>query len=132
MRTLMFCFSLLVLAGNVCAAQISLDEDYMQTMEDRQKSLSNNIGVQNIPGANEDVKELQDMFGEVQEYYEGKGNAKNAVDWSKDSKDLAIAIEKYVAAKDFDNATISATSLAKTCKECHRAYKKDKEKKPTN
>jgi ATP-dependent protease HslVU (ClpYQ) peptidase subunit len=129
MRALIFCFSLIVLAGTASAAQITLDEDYMQTMEDRQKSLSNNIGVQNIAGANEDVKELEDMFGEVQEYYESKGNAKNAVDWSKDSKDLAIAIEKYVAVKDFDNATISATTLAKTCKECHRAYKKDKEKK---
>ena len=86
MRALIFCFSLIVLAGTASAAQITLDEDYMQTMEDRQKSLSNNIGVQNIAGANEDVKELEDMFGEVQEYYESKGNAKNAVDWSKDAR----------------------------------------------
>jgi hypothetical protein len=129
MRALMFCFSLVVMTKNVTAVPITLDEDYMQTMEDRQKSLSNNIGVQNISGANEDVKELEDMFGEVQEYYESKPNVKDAIDWAKSSRDLAFTIEKYVAAKDFDNATISATTLAKTCKECHRVYKKDKEKK---
>jgi hypothetical protein len=117
------------MANNAGAVPISLDEDYMQIMEDRQKSLSNNIGVQNIHGATEDVKEIEDMFGEVEEYYLSKGNTKDAVDWSKDSKALAVAIEKYVATKDFDNATISATTLAKTCKECHSVYKKDKDKK---
>ncbi len=129
MRTLMLGFSLIVMTGGASAAQVTIDEDYMQTMEDRQKSLSKNIGVQNAQGANEDVKELEDMFGEVEDYYVHKGNATDAVDWSKDSKDLSIAIEKYVAAKDFDNATVAATTLAKTCKACHRVYKKDKEKK---
>jgi hypothetical protein len=131
MRKLMlfFSFSLIAIAGSVSAAQISLDEDYMQTMEDRQKSLAKNIGVQNAQGANEDVKELEDMFGEVQDYYEHKVNQQDAVDWSKDSKDLSLTIEKYVAANDYDNATIAATTLAKTCKACHRVYKKEKEKK---
>ena len=129
MRKLMLCFSLIAIAGSVSAAQITLDEDYMQTMEDRQKSLAKNIGVQNDQGANEDLKELEDMFGEVQEYYEHKVNEQDAIDWSKESKDLTIAIEKYVAAKDYDNATIAATTMAKTCKACHRVYKKDKEKK---
>ncbi len=129
MRKLMLAFSLMVMTSSASAAQVTIDEDYMQTMEDRQKSLTKNIGVQNAQGANEDLKELEDMFGEVAEYYVAKGNAKDAVDWSNESKDLSIAIEKYVAAKDYDNATISATTLAKTCKACHRVYKKDKEKK---
>jgi len=129
MRKLMLVFSLIVMTCSASAAQVTIDEDYMQTMEDRQKSLSKNIGVQNDQGANEDIKELEDMFGEVAEYYVAKGNAKDAVDWSNESKDLSIAIEKYVAAKDYDNATIAATTLAKTCKSCHRVYKKDKEKK---
>lgn len=130
MRTLMLLsFGFLVMTGSAVAAQVTIDEDYMQIMEDRQKSLSKNIGVQNIKGAIEDVKELEDMFGEVEEYYVGKGNAQDAVDWSKESRNLSIAIEKYVLEKDFDNATISATTLAKTCKSCHRIYKKDKDKK---
>lgn len=129
MRKLMLSFSLALFTSGVLGAQVTIDEDYMQTMEDRQKSLSKNIGVQNADGATEDLKELEDMFGEVEEYYVHKGNAQDAVDWSRESKDLTIAITKYVAAKDFDNATISATTLAKTCKACHRVYKKDKEKK---
>lgn len=117
--------SLVALTGSVVAAQSTVDEDFMQIMEDRQKSLSSNLSLQNATAATEDVKELKDMFGEVEDFYVHKGNAGDAVNWSKESKDLAAAIEKYVAAKDFDTAAQTSAALAKTCKTCHRVYKKD-------
>ena len=120
---------LVAMAGSVLAAQITLDEDYMQVMEDRQKSLTNNVALQNAKGANEDLKELGEMFAEVESYYIQKGNAADAVAWAKESEDDAVAITNYVAAKDFDNASLTSVKMAKTCKECHRVYKKDKDKK---
>jgi flagellar basal body rod protein FlgB len=120
---------LLAMAGSVLAAQITLDEDYMQVMEDRQKSLTNNIALRNVPGANEDLKELGEMFAEVEAYYTQKGNAADAVGWAKTSGDYAVAITNYVAAADFDNASVTSVKMAKTCKECHSVYKKDKDKK---
>jgi hypothetical protein len=122
---LLLYFSLVAITGGVFAGEISVDEDYMQVMEDRQKSLASNIALKNSQAAVEDAKELDQMFNDVETFYVHKGNALDAVTWTKESKDLAIAITQYVATNDFDTASIKAVSLAKTCKECHSVYKKD-------
>jgi hypothetical protein len=118
--------SLAVTAGTVLAAEVSIDEDYMQIMEDRQKSLSSNLALKNAQAALEDAKELDDMFKDVETFYAHKGNADDAVNWTKESKNLAVSITKYVATQDFDTASVTAVTLAKTCKECHSVYKKEK------
>lgn len=118
-------FSLTVMTGSVVAAEVSVDEDYMQVMEDRQKSLASNIALKNGQAAVEDAKELDQMFNDVEAFYVHKGNATDAVNWTKESKDLAVAITKYIASNDFDTASVKAVTLAKTCKECHSVYKKD-------
>ncbi|HET7833151.1 MAG TPA: hypothetical protein VFK88_09325 [Gallionella sp.] len=119
-------FSCLVMAGSVAASQVTVDEDYMQVMEDRQKSLTSNIALNNTKAAVEDAKALNEMFSDVETFYAQKGNANDAVNWTKESKGLTVAITKYVATKDFDTASVKAVTLAKTCKECHSVYKKDK------
>src|SRR5512140_1037144 len=86
--------SLAVVTGSVVAAQVTVDEDFMQVMEDRQKSLSSNISLKDAKAAEEDVKELADMFGDVEMFYEQKGKT-DAANWSKESKELAAAIKKY-------------------------------------
>jgi len=118
-------FSLAVMTGSVIAAEVTIDEDYMQVMEDRQKSLSSNIALKNGQAAVKDAKELDEMFNDVEAFYAHKANASDAVNWTKESKDLAVAITQYVASNDFDTASMKAVSLAKTCKECHSVYKKD-------
>ncbi len=122
---LLLYFSLVAITGGVFAGEISVDEDYMQVMEDRQKSLASNIALKNSQAAVEDAKELDQMFNDVETFYVHKGNASDAVTWTKESKDLAVAITQYVATNDFDTASVKAVSLAKTCKECHSVYKKD-------
>jgi hypothetical protein len=122
---LLLYFSLVAITGGVFAGEISVDEDYMQVMEDRQKSLASNIALKNGQAAVEDAKELDQMFNDVETFYVHKGNASDAVTWTKESKDLAVAITQYVATNDFDTASVKAVSLAKTCKECHSVYKKD-------
>ena len=117
--------ALILMAGSVVAGQVSIDEDYMQCMDDRQKSLTSNLSLKNAQAAKQDVKELALMFSDVEIYYAQKGNADDAVTWSKESKVLAMAIEKYVASNDFDTAAQASVTLAKTCKTCHRTYKKD-------
>lgn len=118
-------FTLAVTTGSVVAAEVSIDEDYMQVMEDRQKSLTSNIALKKAQEAVADAKELDEMFNDVEAFYAHKENATDAVNWTKESKDLALAITKYVASNDFDTASMKAVSLAKTCKECHSVYKKE-------
>ena len=118
-------FIFAVTTGSVMAAQPTVDEDFMQLMKDKQKSLSSNISLKDTQSATDDANEIVDMFNDVQAFYEKKANAADAVDWSKESKDLTATIAKYVAANDFDTAAQTSVTLAKACKTCHKIYKKD-------
>ena len=118
-------YSLLVMtATSVIAGEISIDEDYMQVMEDRQKSLSSNISLKKVNAALNDAKSLEESFNDVETFYVHKGK-EDAVNWSKESRELAVSIQKYVASNDFDTASQTSVALAKTCKTCHRSYEKD-------
>lgn len=110
------------LSGGVLASQVTVDEDSMQLMDDRNKSLSSNIAVKDAPSAKEDARALTEMFADVETYFAQKGKD-DAVDWSKQSRELSDEITRYVAANDFEHASQSAVALSKTCKACHRVYK---------
>ena len=112
------------IGGLVSAADAELDLDLMQTIEDTNKSMASDIAMQNAEGSTADAKELQALFGKVEQYFMAKGGADDAVDLSRKSKDLAESIVKSVGAKDFGTATESATTLSRTCRTCHTFYKK--------
>ncbi len=114
---------LAVLVGAVRAAD-ELDMDLMQTIEDTNKSLSSNIALKNVKGSTDDAKELETLFAKVENHFVAKGDAPDAVDLSRKSKDLATAIVKAVGAQQFDAATDSATEISRACRSCHTFYKK--------
>lgn len=122
--TVVLAAALVLVGGVVRAADGELDMDLMQTIEDTNKSLASNIATQNGAGSTADAKELQELFGRVEAHFVAKGGADDAVDLSRKSKDLAGAILKSVAEKNFDSASESATTLSRTCRTCHTFYKK--------
>jgi hypothetical protein len=115
----------LALVTGICLAEAELDTDLMQAIEDTNKSLASNIALKNAKASIADAKELTGMFEKVEAYFVQKGDAANAVELTKKSKDLTIAIVQAVTANDFDRATDSATALSRTCKTCHNFYKKE-------
>ncbi|MCB5183606.1 hypothetical protein LG201_00100 [Methylobacillus gramineus] len=116
-------FVYLALTGSVVAALTEIEEDFMQDIEDIQKSMTSNISLQDAATAKSEAVELEAMFKDVEEFYVKKGDAADAVDWSKESRTYLVAISKALEAKNFDAASQSAVSLAKTCKACHKIYK---------
>lgn len=124
LKWIVYSLSVLMVTGTVAADQVTIDEDYMQVMEDRQKSLSSNLALKNAQAALGDAKSLEESFNDVETFYVHKGK-EDAVNWSRESRDLTIAIEKYITSNDFDTASQTSATLAKTCKTCHRTYKKD-------
>lgn len=114
----------LVLIGSVKSAQIELDSDLMQTIEDTNKSLSSNIAIGDIKLGTTDAKELIDLFSKVEVYFVQKGDAPDAVDLTKKSKELAVEITQSLGKKDLASAMDQATTLSRTCKTCHNFYKK--------
>ena len=67
---------------------------------------------------------MQALFGKVEAHFVAKGDAPDAVDLSRKSRELSEAIVKSVATKDFGTASDSATTLSRTCRTCHTFYKK--------
>jgi hypothetical protein len=113
-------------------ADEDLDEDLMQSIEDTTKSLSSNLSMHDGPASTSDARDLRDMFAKVQVYFEQRGNAADAVDLARKSRDLSLAIAQSVSSEDYDTALDTSTTLSRACKSCHRAYKKEKDKKGKN
>ncbi len=113
------------LITTICFADIGLDTDLMQSIDDTNKSMSSNISLNDVAASTSDAKELTAMFDQVEAFFVQKGNAPDAVELAQKSKDLTIAIASEVAAKDFDKATNDATSLSRNCRTCHTFYKKE-------
>ena len=112
-------------AGIAISAQSALDDDLMQNIEDSTKSLTSNIALKDIKGGSVDAKELAEMFAKVEVFYQQKGDASEAVDLSRKSRELSVEVGKDLVGRNFDHANELATSLSKTCKTCHSIYKKD-------
>jgi len=121
---LIFLSFFFVLTSSVKSAQNELDVDLMQAIEDTNKSLASNIAIKDTKASTSDAQELEQMFGKVEQFFVDKGDAPDAVDLAKKSKELSIEIVKSVTAQDFDTATNSATSISRNCRTCHTFYKK--------
>ena len=121
----MFFGILAMLAVSANSAEIELDSDLMQTIEDTNKSLSSNIALKNANASTSDAKELTELFTRVEGFFVQKGDGDNAVSLAKKSKELTVGIVQSVAANDFDAASNAATTLSRTCRTCHTFYKKE-------
>ncbi|MCV2361273.1 hypothetical protein LNV08_20095 [Paucibacter sp. TC2R-5] len=119
---LLLCLS--VACGPAGSAEGELDIDLMQTIEDLNKSLSSNIALRDVKASSSDARELQPLFAQVEAHFSAKGDALDAVELAKKSKELSAAIIKQVGASQFDAATDSATAISRACRSCHTFYKK--------
>ncbi len=113
------------IALNAVCAEPEMGMDLMQNIEDANKSLSSNIALANKQAAGDDAKELARMFQEVETFFVHKGDAANAVDLARQSRELSAEIVQLVATGKFEVATDKATTLSRTCRTCHTFYKKE-------
>ena len=117
-------FALLAAVAGVSSAEEEISTDLMQTIEDTNKSLASNIALKTAKGASADAQELTEMFAKVEAFYVNKGNAPDAVELAKKSRELSAQILRSVSSNDYSTATDLATNLSRTCKTCHTFYKK--------
>lgn len=117
--------SLLATLAGLAFAAVELDQDLMQNIDDTNKALASNIALKDGKAAIADAKSMNEMFAQVETYFVQKGDAANAVDLTRQSRELTLTIVNSVTANDFDAATDAATTLARTCKKCHTFYKKE-------
>jgi hypothetical protein len=124
-RTLIVFGAMLSVSAGLAFAAVELDTDLMQNIDDTNKSLASNIALKDGKAAIADAKSMNAMFGTVETYFVQKGDAANAVDLTKKSRELTLTIVNAVTSGDYDAATDAATTLSRTCKTCHTFYKKE-------
>lgn len=124
-RTLIVFGAVLAVTAGLAFAAVELDTDLMQNIDDTNKSLASNIALKDGKAAIADAKSMNAMFGTVETYFVQKGDAANAVDLTKKSRELTLTIVNAVTSGDYDAATDAATTLSRTCKTCHTFYKKE-------
>jgi cell fate (sporulation/competence/biofilm development) regulator YmcA (YheA/YmcA/DUF963 family) len=122
-KTVVLC-GFLALTSSAWSVDSEMDTDFMQSVDDTNKSLASTIAEKDVKASLAAIKELEAMFDRVEVFYKHKGDAEDAVELSRKSKELTVEIEKLVMAKDFDTANAMATDLSRTCKSCHNFYKK--------
>jgi cytochrome c556 len=123
-KAVVLCGILSALAGSAWPVDAEMDTEFMQSVEDTNKNLASTIADRDVKASLAAIKELEVMFDRVEIFYKHKGDAEDAVELSKKSKDLSVEIEKLVLANDFDTANALATDLSRACKSCHNFYKK--------
>lgn len=110
-------------SGAGLAAQFEVDRDFMETLEDKTRSLNSRLALKESAGARDDARALAAMYEKMALFYSQQREASDAVTWSNQGKDLSNEISRYAVAKEFDRALQSAAMLGNTCTTCHRVYK---------
>jgi hypothetical protein len=127
MRKTRFFFAAATLwVANVVFAGIDLsdfDEDAMRAVEDASKELESSIAARDVQVTAANAEFIRDSLQWAEGYFAKKGNVADAVTLARQGREFAAAIAKSVNESDFDAASASYTSLVRTCKRCHDAYK---------
>ncbi|MFZ6872648.1 hypothetical protein ACO0LF_11315 [Undibacterium sp. Di27W] len=110
--------------ASLAVAVAEVDMDLMQRIEESTKSVDSNISLKDGKAALADAREIEEMFSQVELYYKHKGDATDAIEYARKSKNFATELIRQVSEKDFDNASATVGALAKSCKTCHQVYKK--------
>lgn len=105
-------------------AEAEFDMDLMQTIEDLSKNLVSNLALADAGAAHADIAELDGLLAQVEDHYVQKGDAQDAADLARQGRTLLLDIDKLVQADDFDAANAKNSEFSRTCKTCHKAYKK--------
>ena len=109
--------------GGVLSAQPNIDDDFMRSVEDASNTLNDDLATGNAKGVAREADALAGMFAQVEAYYAQKGDAADAVDLSRKSRELSSEIAKRVSVRDMEGATMRANDLTRACKACHSFYK---------
>lgn len=110
-------------AAAALAAASEMDEELMATIETVAESLSSNIALQDVAAARTDASDLESLFAEVQVFFEAHADGKDAVEYTKKTRELSGAVLVAIDAGKFDDAANAASEIGRTCKSCHRKYK---------
>ena len=125
MRLLLFTAAVMLATLPARAAAPDLDEVVMQNIEAVNESLSSSLALKDATASATDARDLDQLFAEVETYFVNRGDAADALDYTRRSREAAAGILRAIGESKFDAASELAVDISRTCKTCHRKYKPD-------
>jgi len=117
--------AVLVVAVSLSAgAQNIFDfDDWMQRIDDGSQDLQRHIAKRDSQAAAAAAREIEELYGLMEKFFEKRGDAGDAVRWSRDGRDFAVRAQADLAAGRFVAARRNALAIAHGCRDCHFNYK---------
>ena len=112
-----------VLSFGVAAQNIFDFDDWMQRIEDGSLDLQRHIAARDPQAASGAAREIEELYGLMEIFFEKRGNADDAVRWSREGRDFAVKAQADLAARRFVSAKRNALAIAHGCRDCHFNYK---------
>ena len=120
----MVCVALLATLSLGAAAQNLFDfDDWMQRIEDGSLDLQRHIAARDPKAASGAAQEMEELYGLMEKFFEKRGNAEDAVRWSREGREFAVRAQADLAAGRFASARRYALAIAHGCRDCHFNYK---------
>ena len=121
-RTLLFLACITALGLTAWAQDDAAYQGWMKTVGATSGSLRKNLDAKNGDGAAADAKKLQEVFGQVHEFWNKKG-ADDAMKLSMTAGETFGEIATLASAGKFDDAAASLKKASATCAGCHSAHR---------
>jgi hypothetical protein len=105
-------------------AQNLLDfDDWMQRIDDGSQNLQRHIAARDPKAASGAAQEIEELYGLMEKFFEKRGNADDAVRWSREGRQFAARAQADLAAGRYASARRNALAIAHGCRDCHFNYK---------
>ena len=106
------------------AAQNLFDfDDWMQRIDDGSQNLQRHIATRDSIAASGSAQEIEELYGLMEKFFEKRGDADDAVRWSREGREFAARAQADIAAGRFASARRNALAIAHGCRDCHFNYK---------
>jgi hypothetical protein len=123
-RVRLVAFAVLTSLSFGVAAQNLLDfDDWMQRIEDGSLDLQRHIAARDPKAASVAARDMEELYGLMEKFFEKRGNADDAVRWSREGRESAVRAQADLAASRFASARRNALAIAHGCRDCHFNYK---------
>ena len=98
-------------------------DDWMQRIDDGSQNLQRHIDARDVPAAHEAAREIEELYGLMQDFFAKREGAADAVRWSREGRVFAQRAQADLAARRFTAAKRNALAIAHGCRDCHFNYK---------
>ena len=112
-----------VLSVTAVAQNLFDFDDWMQRIDDGSQNLQRHIAARDPKAASGAAQEIEELYGLMEKFFEKRGNADDAVRWSREGRQFAARAQADIAAGRFGSAKRNALAIAHGCRDCHFNYK---------